>query len=65
MVEAISSLAPSRAQRKAERKRLAVRVLCQRRAQEEVKARLRREGQVKPSTVPHREIVAMAEDSDG
>jgi hypothetical protein len=61
MVEAISSLAPSRAQRQAERMRLAVRVLCQHRAQEEVKARLRREGRVKLSTVPHREIVAMAE----
>ena len=51
MVEAISSLAPSRAQRQAQRMRLAVSVLCQRRAQEEVKARLRSEGRVKLSTV--------------
>jgi hypothetical protein len=66
MVEATPSLqqapAPNHAQRQvAERMHLAVRVLCQRRAQEEVKARLRREGRVKLCTVPHREIVAMAE----
>ena len=47
MEEAIPSLqqaqAPNHAQRRAaERMRLAVGVLCQRRAQEEVKARLRR-----------------------
>ena len=40
---------------------MAVRVLCQRRAQEEVKARIRREGRIKLSQVPPREIVAMAE----
>ena len=40
---------------------MAVRVLCQRRAQEEVKAQIRREGRVKLSTIPPREIVAMAE----
>jgi hypothetical protein len=33
---------------------------CQRRAQEEVKARIPRQGKVKLSTIPPREIVAMA-----
>ena len=50
--------AQRQAQQQAERMRLAVRVLCQRRAQEEVKARIRREGRIKLSQVPPREIVA-------
>ena len=41
--------------------RIAVRVEAQRRAREEVKARLRCEGRVKLSDVPAREITAMAE----
>jgi hypothetical protein len=57
MVEANLSLA--RSQRLAQRQHQAVRVLCERRAQEEVKDRLRREGR-KLSKVPHREIIAMA-----
>jgi hypothetical protein len=63
MVEAVSSLARSQrqAQRQAERMRLAVRVEAMRRAREEVKAQIRREGRVKLSQVPSREITAMAE----
>jgi hypothetical protein len=58
MVEAISSLTPSRAQRQAERMRVAVRVEAMHRAREEVKAQIRR---VKLSAVPAREITAQAE----
>ena len=58
MVEANPSLA--QAQRLAQRQVIAVRVLCERRAQEEIKDRLRREGKVKLSRVPRREIIAMA-----
>ena len=49
MVEANPSLARSQrqAQRQPERMRLAVRVEAQRRAREEVKAKIRREGRVK------------------
>ena len=63
MVEANPSLTPSQrqAQRQAERMRIAVRVEAQRRAREEVKARLRREGRVKLCDVPARDITAMAE----
>ena len=61
MVEAISSLTPSRAQRQAERMRLAVRVEAMRWAREEVKAQIRREGRIKLCSVPPREITAMAE----
>ena len=57
MVEANLSLA--RSQRLAQRQHQAVRVLCERRAQEEIKDRLRREGH-KLSKVPRREITAMA-----
>ena len=41
--------------------RIAVRVEAQRRAREEVKAQIRREGRVKLSEVPSREITMMAE----
>ena len=41
--------------------RIAVRVEAQRRAREEVKAHIRREGRVKLSEVPGREITAQAE----
>ena len=58
MVEAISSL--TQAQRQAQRQLQAVRVLCERRAQEEVKDQIRREGRVKLRSVPRREIIAMA-----
>ena len=63
MVEANPSLTRSQrqAQRQAERMRIAVRVEAQRRAREEVKARLRREGRVKLCDVPARDITAMAE----
>ena len=59
MVEAIPSLA--RSQRQAQRQAHAVRVLAQQRARNEVKAQIRREGRVKLSSVPSREITAMAE----
>lgn len=58
MVEAISSL--TQAQRQAQRQAIAVRVLCERRAQEEIKDQIRREGRVKLRSVPRREIIAMA-----
>ena len=45
MVEAISSL--TQAQRLAQRQLQAVRVLCERRAQEEIKDQIRRQGKVK------------------
>jgi hypothetical protein len=63
MVEANPSLARSQrqAQRQAERMRIAVRVEAQRRAREEVKAKIRREGRVKLASVPSREITAQAE----
>jgi hypothetical protein len=59
MVEANPSLArsPRQAQRQTERMRIAVRVEAQRRAKEEVKARLRREGRVKLSEC-HRATIA-------
>ena len=41
--------------------RMAVRVEAQRRAREEVKAKIRREGRVKLASVPSREITAQAE----
>jgi hypothetical protein len=58
MVEANPSLA--RSQRLAQRQLQAVRVLCERRAQEEIKDQIRRQGKVKLSRVPQREIIAMA-----
>ena len=63
MVEANRSLARSQrqAQRQAERMRIAVRVEAQRRAREEVKAKIRREGRVKLASVPSREITVQAE----
>jgi hypothetical protein len=63
MVEANPSLARSQrqAQRQAERMRMATRVEAMRRAREEVKAQIRREGRIKLSAVPAREITAMAE----
>ena len=41
--------------------RIAVRVEAQRRAREEVKAKIRREGRVKLASVPSREITAQAD----
>jgi hypothetical protein len=65
MVEAIPSLTPSRAQRQAQqqadRARRAVRIEALRRAREEVKAQIRREGRIKVCSVPSHEITAMAE----
>jgi hypothetical protein len=58
MVEAIHSVA--QAQRLAQRKLQAVRVLCERRAQEEIEDQIRREGRVKLRSVPRREIIDMA-----
>ena len=58
MVEAIHSL--TQTQRLAQRQAQAVRVLCERRAQEEIKDQIRREGRVKLRSVPRREIIAMA-----
>jgi hypothetical protein len=58
MVEANPSLA--RSQRLAQRQLQAVRVLGERRAQEEIKDQIRREGRVKLRSVPRREIIAMA-----
>ena len=58
MVEAIHSL--TQTQRLAQRQAIAVRVLCERRAQEEIKDQIRREGRVKLRSVPRREIIAMA-----
>jgi hypothetical protein len=58
MVEANPSLA--RSQRLAQRQLQAVRVLCERRAQEEVKDQIRRQGKIKLSKVPRREIIAEA-----
>jgi hypothetical protein len=49
------------ADRVAERMRMAVRVEAMRRAREEVKAQIRREGRIKLCSVPSREITAMAE----
>jgi hypothetical protein len=45
----------------AERMRIAVRVEAMRRARTEVKAAIQREGRIKLSAVPAREITAMAE----
>ena len=59
MVEAISSLA--RSQRQAQRLLLATKVEAMRRAREEVKAQIRREGRIKLCSVPPREITSMAE----
>jgi hypothetical protein len=47
--------------RAAERMRIAVRVEALRRARAEVKAAIQREGRIKLSAVPAREITAMAE----
>ena len=47
--------------RAAERMRMATRVEALRRAREEVKAQIRREGRIRLSQVPPREITAMAE----
>jgi hypothetical protein len=58
MVEAISSL--TQAERVAQRQAIAVRVLCERRAQEEIKDQIRRQGKIKLSKVPRREIIAEA-----
>ena len=58
MVEANASLA--RSQRQAQRQAIAVQVLCERRAREEIKNQIRRQGKIKLNKVPHREIVAMA-----
>ena len=58
MVEAIHSL--TQAQRVAQRQVIAVRVLCERRAQEEIKDQIRRQGKIKLSKVPRHHIVAMA-----
>jgi hypothetical protein len=58
MVEAISTL--SRSQRAAQRMRQAVGVLCERQAMLELKEQIRREGKIKLSSVPRREIVALA-----
>ena len=58
MVEATPSL--TQAQRQAQRQAIAVQVLCERRAREEIKDQIRRQGKVKLSRVPHREITAMA-----
>jgi hypothetical protein len=58
MVEATPSL--TQAQRLAQRQLQAVRVLCERRAQEEVKDQIRRQGKIKLSKVPRREIIAEA-----
>ena len=58
MVEANPSLTHS--QRLAQRQAQAVRVLAMHTAKRDVKDRLRREGKVKLSRVPHREIIAMA-----
>jgi hypothetical protein len=58
MVEAISSL--TQAQRLAQRQLQAVRVLCERRAQEEIKDQIRREGRVKLRSVPRRDIERLA-----
>jgi hypothetical protein len=58
MVEANLSL--TQAQRLAQRQAQAVRVLCERRAQEEIKDTIRRQGKIKLSKVPRREIIAMA-----
>ena len=60
MVEANPSLA--RSQRQAQRQAIAVQVLCERRAREEIKDQIRRQGKVKLSRVPQREITAMARD---
>jgi hypothetical protein len=63
MVEAISTLARSQrqAQRQAERMRIATRVEALRRARAEVKAAIQREGRIKLSSLPARDITAMAE----
>ena len=58
MVEAIHSL--TQAQRLAQRQAQAVRVLCERRAQEEIKDQIRRQGKIKLSKVPRRDIVRLA-----
>jgi hypothetical protein len=58
MVEAIPNL--TQAQRQAQRQAQAVRVLVMHAAKREVKDAIRREGKVKLSRVPQREIIAMA-----
>jgi hypothetical protein len=59
MVEATSGL--TQAQRQAQRMQLATRVEALRRARAEVKAAIQREGRIKLSAVPAREITAQAE----
>jgi hypothetical protein len=59
MVEAIHSL--TQAQRLAQRQAQAVRVLCERRAQEEIKDQIRRQGKIKLSKVPRRDIVRLGQ----
>jgi hypothetical protein len=58
MVEAIPNL--TQVQRQAQRQAQAVRVLVMHAAKREVKDAIRREGKVKLSRVPQREIIAMA-----
>jgi hypothetical protein len=58
MVEATPSL--TQAQRQAQRQAQAVRVLAMHAAKHDVKDAIRREGKVKLSRVPQREITAMA-----
>lgn len=58
MVEATPSL--TQAQRQAMRQAIAVRVLCEQRAREEIKDQIRREGRVKLRSVPRHEIIAIA-----
>ena len=58
MVETIHSVA--QAQRLAQRQTIAVRVLCERRAQEEIKDQIRRQGKIKLSNVPRHHIQRLA-----
>ena len=58
MVEANPSL--TQARRLAQRQAQAARVLCERRAQEEIKDQIRRQGKIKLSKVPRHEIIAEA-----
>jgi hypothetical protein len=54
--------APNHAQRLAQRQAIAVRVLCERRAQEEIKDQIRRQGKIKLSKVPRHHIERLARD---
>ena len=60
MVEADHIVPQTSAPNQAQRQWIAVQVLCERRAREEIKDQIRRQGKVKLSRVPHREITAMA-----